>query len=150
MQQTVSVCTPAHAQQNRRRRGWSAVMMMIALAVTAILSTSCGDQPKADTVSTPSATTTTTTNTTPVQSTTAIADDALSLPPSSAPTPQDVPAAPAPAPPNDAPQDPPAVQAPTSDERCTNQINYAGDPRSNAEINSIGEQTGQCPAPITG
>ncbi|MCL3992122.1 hypothetical protein M4438_00985, partial [Streptomyces lavenduligriseus] len=24
-------------------------------------------------------------------------------------------------------------------------INYAGDPRSNAEINSIGEQTGTCP-----
>ena len=35
------------------------------------------------------------------------------------------------------------------DDRCTNQINYAGDPRSNAEINSIGEQTGQCPAPIS-
>lgn len=28
---------------------------------------------------------------------------------------------------------------------CTDQINYAGDPRSNAEINSLGEQTGQCP-----
>ncbi|TKA00748.1 hypothetical protein [Actinacidiphila oryziradicis] len=28
---------------------------------------------------------------------------------------------------------------------CTDQINYAGDPRSNAEINSIGEQTGHCP-----
>jgi hypothetical protein len=28
---------------------------------------------------------------------------------------------------------------------CTNQIDYAGDPRSNAEINSIGEQTGYCP-----
>jgi hypothetical protein len=28
---------------------------------------------------------------------------------------------------------------------CTNQINYAGDPRSNAEINSIGAQTGYCP-----
>ncbi|MFJ9472203.1 hypothetical protein [Streptomyces caniferus] len=28
---------------------------------------------------------------------------------------------------------------------CTNQINYAGDPRSNAEINSIGEKTGHCP-----
>lgn len=35
------------------------------------------------------------------------------------------------------------------DDRCTNQINYAGDPRSNAEINSIGEATGQCPAPIS-
>lgn len=34
------------------------------------------------------------------------------------------------------------------DDRCTNQINYAGDPRSNAEINSIGASTGQCPAPI--
>ncbi|MET8952026.1 hypothetical protein ACWEO4_13250 [Streptomyces sp. NPDC004393] len=28
---------------------------------------------------------------------------------------------------------------------CTNQINYAGDPRSNAEINTIGERTGHCP-----
>jgi hypothetical protein len=35
------------------------------------------------------------------------------------------------------------------DDRCTNQIDYAGDPRSNAEINSIGAQTGQCPAPIS-
>jgi hypothetical protein len=28
---------------------------------------------------------------------------------------------------------------------CTNQINYAGDSRSSAEINSIGAQTGYCP-----
>jgi hypothetical protein len=28
---------------------------------------------------------------------------------------------------------------------CTDQIDYAGDPRSNAEINTIGEQTGHCP-----
>lgn len=35
------------------------------------------------------------------------------------------------------------------DDRCTNQINYAGDPRSNAEINSIGAETGQCPAPMS-
>src|SRR4051812_11691095 len=34
-------------------------------------------------------------------------------------------------------------------DRCTNQFEYAGDPRSNAEINSIGASTGQCPAPIT-
>ncbi|WP_329152258.1 hypothetical protein OIU91_32415 [Streptomyces sp. NBC_01456] len=33
---------------------------------------------------------------------------------------------------------------------CTNQINYAGDSRSNAEINSIGEKTGHCPAPEKG
>ncbi|AEW94851.1 hypothetical protein SCATT_24800 [Streptantibioticus cattleyicolor NRRL 8057 = DSM 46488] len=33
--------------------------------------------------------------------------------------------------------------------RCTDQINYAGDSRSNAEINSIGEQTGHCPAVST-
>ncbi|MGX9227230.1 hypothetical protein ACWV95_15010 [Streptomyces albus] len=31
-------------------------------------------------------------------------------------------------------------------ERCTDQVNYAGDPRPNAEINSIGEETGTCPA----
>lgn len=37
----------------------------------------------------------------------------------------------------------------TPDNRCTNQINYANDPRSNAEINSIGAQTGQCPEPIS-
>lgn len=36
-----------------------------------------------------------------------------------------------------------------ADGRCTNQIDYAGDPRSNAEINSIGATTGHCPAPIT-
>ncbi|MEZ0381783.1 hypothetical protein ACAG20_02485, partial [Mycobacterium sp. pW045] len=34
--------------------------------------------------------------------------------------------------------------------RCTNMINYAGDPRGNAEINGIGWQTGECPAPTTG
>lgn len=32
--------------------------------------------------------------------------------------------------------------------RCTNRINYAGDPRSNAEINGIGFTTGYCPEPI--
>jgi len=35
-------------------------------------------------------------------------------------------------------------------ERCTNLIDYAGDPRSNAIINSIGASTGQCPQPMTG
>lgn len=29
--------------------------------------------------------------------------------------------------------------------KCTDQINYAEDSRSNAEINSIGEETGYCP-----
>lgn len=33
--------------------------------------------------------------------------------------------------------------------KCTNRINYANDPRGNAEINSIGAQTGKCPKPIT-
>ncbi|MFH8572648.1 hypothetical protein [Streptomyces sp. NPDC017993] len=28
---------------------------------------------------------------------------------------------------------------------CTDQVNYAGDPRSNADINTIGEKTGHCP-----
>lgn len=45
---------------------------------------------------------------------------------------------------------PPSVKpsvAPKSDASCTNQINYAGDTRSNAEINSLGEQAGTCPAP---
>ncbi|MEE1799997.1 hypothetical protein PUR57_15170 [Streptomyces sp. JV176] len=32
-----------------------------------------------------------------------------------------------------------------SDVKCTDQIDYAGDARSNAEINSIGEDTGTCP-----
>lgn len=36
----------------------------------------------------------------------------------------------------------------SADDRCTNQINYAGDPRANAIINSIGESTGQCPVPV--
>ncbi|GAA1948889.1 hypothetical protein [Kitasatospora viridis] len=35
----------------------------------------------------------------------------------------------------------------TAGEKCTDQINYAGDPRSNAEINSIGANTGHCPTP---
>ena len=42
------------------------------------------------------------------------------------------------------------LSAPAHATRCTDQINYAGDPRSNAEINSIGATTGQCPAPLTG
>ncbi|WP_344338818.1 hypothetical protein, partial [Streptomyces rhizosphaericus] len=29
--------------------------------------------------------------------------------------------------------------------KCTNQIDYAGDPRDNATINSIGNDTGYCP-----
>ncbi|MFD7922049.1 hypothetical protein ACFV3R_22820 [Streptomyces sp. NPDC059740] len=33
---------------------------------------------------------------------------------------------------------------------CTDQIDYTGDPRSNAAINSIGAQTGHCPAPEKG
>lgn len=32
--------------------------------------------------------------------------------------------------------------------RCTDQINYAGDPRSNAILNSIGASTSQCPVPV--
>lgn len=39
---------------------------------------------------------------------------------------------------------------PVIGDRCTNQIDYSGDPRSNAEINSIGASTGVCPRPITG
>jgi hypothetical protein len=34
--------------------------------------------------------------------------------------------------------------------RCTNQLDYSSDPRDNATINSIGAETGQCPAPIRG
>lgn len=37
-----------------------------------------------------------------------------------------------------------AIAAPS----CSNQINYAGDPRPNAVINSIGASTGRCPVPI--
>ncbi len=32
-----------------------------------------------------------------------------------------------------------------SDQKCTDQIDYSADSRSNAEINSIGEETGSCP-----
>lgn len=42
------------------------------------------------------------------------------------------------------------LSAPAQAVRCTDQINYAGDPRSNAEINSIGATTGQCPTPLSG
>lgn len=38
----------------------------------------------------------------------------------------------------------------TADDRCTNQIDYSADPRSNAEINGIGASTGVCPTPMTG
>ncbi|MFC8717328.1 hypothetical protein ACFUEL_07955, partial [Kitasatospora sp. NPDC057198] len=34
--------------------------------------------------------------------------------------------------------------------KCTDQLDYAGDSRSNAEINSIGDSTGTCPAPQGG
>ncbi|MGW1596295.1 hypothetical protein [Streptomyces sp. NPDC002343] len=38
------------------------------------------------------------------------------------------------------------MQKPASDDKkCTDQLNYAGDVRSNAEINSIGAETGTCP-----
>jgi hypothetical protein len=40
--------------------------------------------------------------------------------------------------------------AATPDDRCSNQISYTGDPRSNAEINSIDAAIGQCPAPVGG
>jgi hypothetical protein len=40
------------------------------------------------------------------------------------------------------------IGAPTAAARCTDQINYAGDPRPNVMINSTGEATGQCPVPI--
>jgi hypothetical protein len=43
-----------------------------------------------------------------------------------------------------------ADDVPAYDLKCTNMINYAGDPRSNAEINGIGYNTGTCPPPIPG
>ncbi|WP_433683150.1 hypothetical protein [Nocardia sp. CA-119907] len=42
----------------------------------------------------------------------------------------------------------PAPAPDGTDVKCTDKINYAGDPRSNAEINSIGERDGKCPEPI--
>ena len=44
----------------------------------------------------------------------------------------------------------PAMAEPVYDLKCTNMIDYAGDPRSNAEINGIGWNTGTCPPPIQG
>lgn len=38
----------------------------------------------------------------------------------------------------------------SADPKCTQLIDYAGDPRSMAEINGIGYSTGTCPAPIKG
>ncbi|MEU0848063.1 hypothetical protein ABZ387_08830, partial [Streptomyces flaveolus] len=42
--------------------------------------------------------------------------------------------------------------APTgrSGRKCTDRLDYAGDPRPNAEINSIGDKTGTCPQPQSG
>jgi len=59
-------------------------------------------------------------------------------------------AAPAPVPPatTRVPAEEPKSPSDTS-YRCTNRVNYAGDPRSNAEINSIGQQTGFCPTPMS-
>ncbi|WP_433560727.1 hypothetical protein ACQP1O_23995 [Nocardia sp. CA-151230] len=39
--------------------------------------------------------------------------------------------------------------APDGDVKCTDKINYVGDPRSNAEINRLGEILGHCPDPIS-
>ncbi|MGW3565258.1 hypothetical protein ACWDSL_15505 [Streptomyces sp. NPDC000941] len=46
-----------------------------------------------------------------------------------------------------APQSPgtPSGTPKKPDTKCTDQINYAKDHRSNADINSIGEETGYCP-----
>ena len=37
------------------------------------------------------------------------------------------------------------TKKPVVADRCTNQINYSEDSRSNAEINSIGAEIGRCP-----
>lgn len=53
--------------------------------------------------------------------------------------------------PGAAPIEAPGTDAPPPDNyvKCTDKINYAGDPRSNAEINIAGERDGKCPDPIT-
>ncbi|MFD0034606.1 hypothetical protein ACFVJK_41595, partial [Streptomyces sp. NPDC127172] len=43
---------------------------------------------------------------------------------------------------SDTAKDKPSGTPAKSDTKCTDQLNYAGDPRSNAEINSIGASTG--------
>ncbi|MYS72996.1 hypothetical protein GTY88_21640, partial [Streptomyces sp. SID5926] len=47
---------------------------------------------------------------------------------------------------------PPAESKPDqgAGEKCTDRLDYAGDPRPNAEINSIGADTGTCPEPQPG
>jgi len=42
------------------------------------------------------------------------------------------------------------LSAPAHATRCTDQLDYSSDPRSNAEINGIGAATGQCPTPMGG
>ncbi|MGV9838018.1 hypothetical protein ACWDUL_27990 [Nocardia niigatensis] len=44
---------------------------------------------------------------------------------------------------------PGGAPAPDGYVKCTDQINYAGDPRSNAEINRLGEILGHCPDPVS-
>lgn len=44
----------------------------------------------------------------------------------------------------------PKPTAAQSDVKCTDRVDYAGDSRSNAEINSVGADTGKCPAPERG
>ncbi|MFE3226191.1 hypothetical protein [Nocardia sp. NPDC059228] len=59
-------------------------------------------------------------------------------------------------PPGESPDTPPVsdstpggVPAPDGYVKCTDKINYVGDPRSNAEINRLGEILGHCPDPVS-
>lgn len=59
-------------------------------------------------------------------------------------------------PPGESPDTPPVsdsppggAPAPDGYVKCTDKINYVGDPRSNAEINRLGEILGHCPDPVS-
>ncbi len=113
----------AHLPAQKRS---AAMLLALAATILALAGCSSGDQPAATRTPLPSATTT-------------------PAPTSGPPTPTRT----APSPEQTAsPKAAAAPQGPTHDYvKCTDRIDYTGDPRANAEINTIGEQTGVCPEP---
>ncbi len=104
----------------------AALLFALAATIVALAGCSSGDQPIATRTPLPSVTTT-------------------PAPTSGPPTPTRS----APSPGHTAPpQTAAAPQGPSHDYvKCTDRVDYTGDPRANAEINAIGVQTGACPEP---
>ncbi|CAM4496554.1 hypothetical protein NONI108955_35960 [Nocardia ninae] len=102
--------------------------MLFALAAMILVLAGCSsvDQPTATRTPLPSATTTPAPTSGPLTPTRSAPSPGQTAPPQAAAAPQ----------------------GPTPDYvECTDRVDYTGDPRANAEINTIGEQTGTCPEP---